>query len=275
MCLNIYQQGTANKTPVDLDTCTGGAGQQWTTSGGIIVNPASGKCLDDPRWVTADGTPMEIYTCNGGANQEWSPKFWNLTSDIARHPTYNPAPDYYGDHGVWSYEYGTQGQQSTYQLDALHKALNQTCHVQNIYQWADDGLDPYVAYNDGPAIDRFCGYAENWAADAVNVSPGAITDNGYTVGVDGIIEWKSPITGVVNVTATIQGVNTFEQGVTWELYEGGVDLTGPVTETNDQLSTIGPLAVSVTSGQPLYLEIGSGSNDGDYDDCTLTFNIQA
>jgi Ricin-type beta-trefoil lectin domain-like len=38
---------------------------------GTLVNPVSGKCLDDPRFNTTDGTQLEIYTCNGGANQQW------------------------------------------------------------------------------------------------------------------------------------------------------------------------------------------------------------
>lgn len=45
------------------------AGQQHR---GALVNPVSGKCLDDPGFDTADGTQLDIYTCNGGASQEWA-----------------------------------------------------------------------------------------------------------------------------------------------------------------------------------------------------------
>jgi pimeloyl-ACP methyl ester carboxylesterase len=45
--------------------------QQWQPRNGTLVNPISGKCLDDPRFNTTDGTQLEIYTCNGGANQRW------------------------------------------------------------------------------------------------------------------------------------------------------------------------------------------------------------
>jgi hypothetical protein len=61
----------SNKAPVKLWTCTGGANQQWQSSNGTLVNPVSGKCLDDPRFNITDGTQLEIYTCNGGANQQW------------------------------------------------------------------------------------------------------------------------------------------------------------------------------------------------------------
>ncbi len=35
------------------------------------MNPASGKCLDDPNSNTANGTQLELWACNGGANQQW------------------------------------------------------------------------------------------------------------------------------------------------------------------------------------------------------------
>ena len=276
MCLDVLSQGTANKTPVDLNACTGGASQHWRTAGGAIVNTAAVKCLDDPRFVTANGTGLEIYACNGGANQLWSPKSWDLTADFARHPAYNPLPDYYRDPGTWTFEYGTQGQQNTYRLQTNNTALIvRSCHVNDVYRWDDHGINPFTTYNGGPPRPAFCGGADNLAGHAVNVSPGAVLNTGNTVGVDEIIAWKSPITGQVSVTATIQGINPREQGITWELYQGGNNLTGPVTENNNQLSTIGPLSVPVTTGQILYLEIGSGSNDGDFDDSTLTLRIDS
>jgi hypothetical protein len=38
-----------------------------------LVNPASGRCLDDPNSSTTNGTQLEIWDCNGGANQRWTP----------------------------------------------------------------------------------------------------------------------------------------------------------------------------------------------------------
>src|SRR6266496_3635649 len=48
--------------PVDLWACTGRANQQWQPRNGTLVNPVSGKCLDDPAFATTDGTQLEIYT---------------------------------------------------------------------------------------------------------------------------------------------------------------------------------------------------------------------
>ena len=275
-CLDIYRDEKTNKAPVELWTCTGGANQQWTPGNGTLVTPVSGKCLDDPRFNVTDGTQLEIYTCNGGANQQWNipstapAKVWDITTDFASHPELNPAPDQYGNSGVWSWEYGTAGQQGTYGLDTPFNS-DASCNVENIYTWADNGSDPFVTYNAGPTIFGICGFAENWDSHTIIVSPGA--DSEGTGGVDSIIGWKSPITGEVTVSASIKGINTYEPGITWELYQGAENLTGPITETNDQLSTIGPMSVTVDSGQSLYLAIEPGGTSGDYDDCNLTLTI--
>jgi hypothetical protein len=72
-CLDIIGAGsTANGTLVDIWTCNGGANQQWVAENGTLVNPQSGKCLDDPGFSTTNGTQLDIWTCNGGANQNWA-----------------------------------------------------------------------------------------------------------------------------------------------------------------------------------------------------------
>ncbi len=39
---------------------------------GMLVNPVSGRCLDDPGFNTTNGTQLEIWDCNGGSNQQWA-----------------------------------------------------------------------------------------------------------------------------------------------------------------------------------------------------------
>ncbi|MYS19126.1 Concanavalin A-like lectin/glucanases superfamily protein [Streptomyces sp. DvalAA-14] len=72
-CLDITggPTATADGTPVEIWDCNGGANQQWSAQNGALVNPGSGKCLDDPGFNTANGTQLEIWTCNGGSNQQW------------------------------------------------------------------------------------------------------------------------------------------------------------------------------------------------------------
>ncbi|HEV2641048.1 MAG TPA: ricin-type beta-trefoil lectin domain protein [Actinocrinis sp.] len=74
MCLDVVGgSSTADGTLVDLWTCNGGANQVWEPLGnGELLNPQSGKCLDDPGGTTTPGTQVEIWDCNDGANQQWT-----------------------------------------------------------------------------------------------------------------------------------------------------------------------------------------------------------
>jgi Ricin-type beta-trefoil lectin domain len=277
-CLDIYRDEKTNKAPVELWTCTGGANQQWQATAGTLVNPVSDKCLDDPRWSTTPGTQLELYTCNGGANQQWKltgqGQVWDLTTDLASNPQVNPAPDQYGNPGVWSWEYGRTGQQSTYKMLTSDPGAYTHCRVTNIYDWDDNGTNPFVSYNAGPTIARFCGYAETWNSHTVVVSSGAASTGGDE-DLDAIIAWNPPVSGEVTVSATIEGLNTYEPGINWVLYRGETDLTGIIIERDNQLSTIGPMPVTVTIGQPLYLEIGADGTNGEFDDSALTFTIRS
>ena len=72
MCLDVAGAGTANGTKVDLYTCNGTAAQVWQPqSNGALVNPNSGKCLDDTGFG-GSGTQVQIWSCTGGANQKWT-----------------------------------------------------------------------------------------------------------------------------------------------------------------------------------------------------------
>ena len=72
MCLDVDAAGTADGTTVDLYTCNGTGAQDWTQgANGELVNPNSGKCLDDTGWG-GSGTQVQIWDCTGNANQEWN-----------------------------------------------------------------------------------------------------------------------------------------------------------------------------------------------------------
>ena len=45
--------------------------QVWQPqSNGALVNPNSGKCLDDTGWG-GSGTQVQIWSCTDGTNQQW------------------------------------------------------------------------------------------------------------------------------------------------------------------------------------------------------------
>jgi hypothetical protein len=72
MCLDVDAAGTTNGTLVDLYTCNGTGAQTWEPqSNGELINPNSGKCLDDTGWG-GSGTQVQIWACADTANQQWN-----------------------------------------------------------------------------------------------------------------------------------------------------------------------------------------------------------
>jgi chitinase len=70
-CLDIDAAGTANGTTVDLYPCNGTAAQVWDPqSNGELINPNSGKCLDDTGFG-GSGTQVQIWSCADSSNQQW------------------------------------------------------------------------------------------------------------------------------------------------------------------------------------------------------------
>ena len=61
---------TGNGSLVDLYDCNGTGAQVWQPqSDGALLNPQSGKCLDDTGFSTTPGTQVQIWSCTGAANQ--------------------------------------------------------------------------------------------------------------------------------------------------------------------------------------------------------------
>ena len=72
MCLDVDAAGTANGTLVDLYTCNGTGAQTWEPqSNGELLNPNSGKCLDDTGYG-GSGTQVQIWACADTSNQQWT-----------------------------------------------------------------------------------------------------------------------------------------------------------------------------------------------------------
>src|SRR6202451_4278596 len=70
-CLDVDGAGTANGTTVDLYPCNGTGAQVWVPqSDGALLNPNSGKCLDDTGFG-GSGPQVQIWACSGSSNQAW------------------------------------------------------------------------------------------------------------------------------------------------------------------------------------------------------------
>src|ERR1700753_1235855 len=69
-CLDVDAAGTANGTKVDLYTCNGTGAQVWQAqANGELLNPASGKCLDDTGYG-GSGTQVQIWSCGDNSHQQ-------------------------------------------------------------------------------------------------------------------------------------------------------------------------------------------------------------
>jgi type 1 glutamine amidotransferase len=69
-CLDVRNGSAADGTQVQISSCTGAAGQQWTVTPGSTIK-ALGKCLDVSGGSTANGAKVQLWSCHGGANQNW------------------------------------------------------------------------------------------------------------------------------------------------------------------------------------------------------------
>jgi hypothetical protein len=80
-CLAVKDGGTLNGSKAVLLTCDASGAQQWRPgAGGQLVNPRSGRCLDDPGASSTNGTQLDIWDCLGKANEQWTPPYAVPTS---------------------------------------------------------------------------------------------------------------------------------------------------------------------------------------------------
>jgi len=73
LCLDLAADSNADGAKVDIYTCNGTNGQQWTIEPNSTVQ-ADGKCLDVAGGGTANGTLVDLFTCNGSGAQVWQPQ---------------------------------------------------------------------------------------------------------------------------------------------------------------------------------------------------------
>jgi beta-glucosidase len=73
LCLDVAGDSNTNGTKVEIYTCNGTNGQQWTEEPNGTVH-ADGSCLDVTSGGTANGTLVDLYSCNGTGAQVWQPQ---------------------------------------------------------------------------------------------------------------------------------------------------------------------------------------------------------
>jgi beta-glucosidase len=73
LCLDLSADNNTDGTKVEIYTCNGTDGQQWTAEPDGTIR-ADGKCLDVAGGGTANGTLVDLFTCNGSGAQAWQPQ---------------------------------------------------------------------------------------------------------------------------------------------------------------------------------------------------------
>jgi beta-glucosidase len=73
LCLDLTGDGNTNGTKVEVYTCNGTNGQQWTEERNGTVH-ADGKCLDVTGGATGNGSLVDLYGCNATGAQVWQPQ---------------------------------------------------------------------------------------------------------------------------------------------------------------------------------------------------------
>ena len=101
LCLDLTGDSNTNGTKVEIYTCNGTNGQQWTEEPNGTIH-ADGKCLDVIGGATGNGSLVDLYDCNGTGAQVWQPQ-----SDGA---LLNPQSGKCLDDTGWSTTPGTQVQ---------------------------------------------------------------------------------------------------------------------------------------------------------------------
>ncbi len=201
-------------------------------------------------------------------------KTWNVATEFPLIKK-NPAPDRYGHKSVWYYMYGEAMGGAVHKLKYFYDPAEEeaACGVEGFYGW--DALKhnlqgtPAIWYNAGPTVEGtdYCSGSTTFLTKTVFMHP-EHNGNAYAV-----VGWRAPVTGMVTVSGSVEPVDIFVTGITWELDHGASVLAGP-TETDEVTPTLfGPTVVSVHKGEYLYLEIGraaSASGAADSTGVTLT-----
>jgi hypothetical protein len=74
LVLDVYADGRANGTPVDVTSYNGTPAQFWwydPSTLEIHLTDSNNMCLDKPNGLNDNGTTLQIWQCNGQPQQQW------------------------------------------------------------------------------------------------------------------------------------------------------------------------------------------------------------
>jgi hypothetical protein len=202
-------------------------------------------------------------------------KTWNVASEFPL-TKQNPAPDRYGNSNVWYFTYGRAAKRKYKDMSFYFGAEEEkaACGSKEFYGWDKENRvngTPAIWYNAGPTVER----GENIRAPyATFPTKTVFMHPQYRGAANAVVQWKSPVTGVVSVSGSVEPVDTFVTGIAWQLDKGTAVVLGPTELHEDVLTSFGRTSISVIAGEYLNLEIGRARGArGSSDSTAVTLTI--
>jgi hypothetical protein len=202
-------------------------------------------------------------------------KTWSLAGEFPL-TKQNPAPDKYGNQSVWWYTHGLAGGTVFHKYARLFGPgeVEAVCGpaLGGVYAWGGKkGVEgtPGLWYNAGPMVEEGQDLCAPWvtlSAKTVFMHP-AVANRRAKRFVDSVARWKSPITGTVTVSGSIEPVDSrvSNSGISWQFDKGQAMLASGAS-AEDNMTSFGPIEVPVIQNEYLNLEVGRavgvfGNND--------------
>lgn len=217
------------------------------------------------------------------ATAQAEPRTWNLANEFPLTKR-NPAPDKYGNEAVWWYEHGVAGGSRFAKYGRLFGPGEEEAAcgpaLGEVYGWGGrKGVEgtPALWYNAGPTVEEgqdLCAPFATLPSETVFMHP-AVTGRHSKHFVDSVARWKSPMTGTVTISGSIQPVDSHvsNSGVSWQFDKGQVMLAAGES-AEDALTSFGPIEVPVIQNEYLNLEVGhSAGVYGYYDSTAVVLSI--
>jgi hypothetical protein len=230
-----------------------------------------------PVLVAIAGTVLAALLMTAAANAAHLQR-WNLTQEFAARHKQNPAPDKYKDPAVWSWMYGEADAPSTYTLLPSYfppSILKRECGVEGFIEW-NKGPSlfslPNVLFNAGPTVERGqtgCAPFAEYPTGTFFMHP----DNASSLA--SVVGWRSPITGMITISGSVQPTDSNVQGIIWQLDQGSTILLGPTEKADDSPTAFGPITVAVSAGESIYIEMTRGIGGGSFDTTAVALHLTA
>jgi hypothetical protein len=190
---------------------------------------------------------------------------WNLDTDFLAHPDMNPGPDSYGNAGVWNYMASkTLKRDGNYTL--MPDFTSDTCGFEGLDGWMVPSGLPIAWINTTSSTITGCGTVNPIPPGRTLLNPGATQD--------GIVGWRSPITGTVHISGGVVSMDPHGgNGIKWFVDRGTRTLDKGSIPSGGKENFLKGLSATVKAGQFLYLILDSWNGSDGFDATRIRLTI--